>query len=88
MGGTTAKMCLIKDGQPEMASTFEIARVHRFKRGSGLPVQVRSIELIEIGAGGGSIARVDELGLLKVGPRRRAPTPARPATASAGRSRR
>lgn len=68
MGGTTAKMCLIKDGRPEMASTFEIARVHRFKRGSGLPVQVRSIELIEIGAGGGSIARVDELGLLKVGP--------------------
>ena len=68
MGGTTAKMCLIKDGQPAMANTFEIARVHRFKRGSGLPVQVRSIELIEIGAGGGSIARVDELGLLKVGP--------------------
>ncbi len=68
MGGTTAKMCLIKDGQAAMASTFEIARVHRFKRGSGLPVQVRSIELIEIGAGGGSIARVDELGLLKVGP--------------------
>lgn len=68
MGGTTAKMCLIKDGQPAMASSFEIARVHRFKRGSGLPVQVRSIELIEIGAGGGSIARVDELGLLKVGP--------------------
>lgn len=68
MGGTTAKMCLIKDGHPAMTSTFEIARVHRFKRGSGLPVQVRSIELIEIGAGGGSIARVDELGLLKVGP--------------------
>ena len=68
MGGTTAKMCLIKNGQPAMASTFEIARVHRFKRGSGLPVQVRSIELIEIGAGGGSIARVDDLGLLKVGP--------------------
>lgn len=68
MGGTTAKMCLIKDGRPAMANTFEIARVHRFKRGSGLPVQVRSIELIEIGAGGGSIARIDELGLLKVGP--------------------
>jgi N-methylhydantoinase A len=68
MGGTTAKMCLIQDGRPSMASTFEIARVHRFKRGSGLPVQVRSVELIEIGAGGGSIARVDELGLLKVGP--------------------
>ena len=75
MGGTTAKMCLIKDGQPEMASTFEIARVHRFKRGSGLPVQVRSIELIEIGAGGGSIARVDELGLLKVGPASRGRRP-------------
>ena len=68
MGGTTAKMCLIKDGQPAMASSFEVARVHRFKRGSGLPIQVRSIELIEIGAGGGSIARVDDLGLLKVGP--------------------
>jgi N-methylhydantoinase A len=68
MGGTTAKMCLIKEGQPAMADTFEIARVHRFKRGSGLPVRVPTIELIEIGAGGGSIARVDELGLLKVGP--------------------
>jgi N-methylhydantoinase A len=68
MGGTTAKMCLIRDGQPAMASTFEIARVHRFKRGSGLPVRVPTIELMEIGAGGGSIARVDELGLLKVGP--------------------
>ncbi len=68
MGGTTAKMCLIKGGQPAMASTFEIARVHRFKRGSGFPVQVRSIELVEIGAGGGSIARIDDLGLLKVGP--------------------
>lgn len=68
MGGTTAKMCLVKGGHPEMANTFEIARVHRFKRGSGLPVRVPTIELIEIGAGGGSIARVDELGLLKVGP--------------------
>jgi N-methylhydantoinase A len=68
MGGTTAKMCLIKNSQPAMANTFEIARVHRFKRGSGLPVQVRSIELVEIGAGGGSIAHVDDLGLLKVGP--------------------
>jgi N-methylhydantoinase A len=68
MGGTTAKMCLIKDGQPTVTDTFEIARVHRFKRGSGLPIRVPTIELIEIGAGGGSIARVDELGLLKVGP--------------------
>lgn len=68
MGGTTAKMCLIKDGQPAMSDHFEIARVHRFKRGSGLPVRVPAIELIEIGAGGGSVARADELGLLKVGP--------------------
>jgi N-methylhydantoinase A len=68
MGGTTAKMCLIRDGEPHMADTFEIARVRRFKRGSGLPVRIPTIELIEIGAGGGSIARVDELGLLKVGP--------------------
>lgn len=68
MGGTTAKMCLIKDGRPLMAYMFEIARIHRFKRGSGLPVRVPAIELIEIGAGGGSIAWVDEMGLLKVGP--------------------
>ena len=68
MGGTTAKMCLIKNGEPSRAHTFEIARVHRFKRGSGLPVRIPTIELIEIGAGGGSIAWVDELGLLKVGP--------------------
>lgn len=68
MGGTTAKMCLVKGGQPAMAHTFEIARVHRFKRGSGLPVRVPAIELIEIGAGGGSIAWVDQMGLLKVGP--------------------
>ncbi|MEM7124791.1 MAG: hydantoinase/oxoprolinase family protein [Chloroflexota bacterium] len=68
MGGTTAKMCVIKNGQPVMSDDFEVARVHRFKRGSGLPVRVPTIELIEIGAGGGSIARIDELGLLKVGP--------------------
>ncbi|MCB0116120.1 MAG: hydantoinase/oxoprolinase family protein, partial [Caldilineaceae bacterium] len=68
MGGTTAKMCVITDGEPATADTFEVARVHRFKRGSGLPVRVPTIELIEIGAGGGSIAHVDELGLLKVGP--------------------
>jgi len=68
MGGTTAKMCLIRDGRPTMTTTFEVARVHRFKRGSGLPIRIPAIELIEIGAGGGSIARLDELGLLKVGP--------------------
>ncbi len=68
MGGTTAKMCVIRNGQPAMSDNFEVARVHRFKRGSGLPVRVPSIELIEIGAGGGSIAHMGELGLLKVGP--------------------
>ena len=68
MGGTTAKICVIKNGKPTMTNNFEIARVHRFKRGSGLPVRIPAVELIEIGAGGGSIARVNELGLLKVGP--------------------
>lgn len=68
MGGTTAKLCVISQGRAQMTHTFEIARMHRFKRGSGLPVRIPAIELIEIGAGGGSIARLDDLGLLKVGP--------------------
>ncbi len=68
MGGTTAKACVIDDGVPLVAREFEVARADRFKKGSGLPIRVPVIELIEIGAGGGSIARVDRLGLLKVGP--------------------
>jgi N-methylhydantoinase A len=68
MGGTTAKLCLIRDLKPQKSTMFEIGRVHRFKRGSGYPVLVPVVELIEIGAGGGSIARADGLGLLKVGP--------------------
>ncbi len=68
MGGTTAKACIIEGGTPLIAPAFEVARVYRFKRGSGLPVKVSVIEMIEIGAGGGSLARVDRLGLLKVGP--------------------
>ncbi len=68
MGGTTAKACVIDDGTPLIAREFEVARADRFRKGSGLPVRVPVIELIEIGAGGGSIARVDRLGLLKVGP--------------------
>lgn len=68
MGGTTAKICLVDQGQPMLTTDFEAARVYRFKKGSGLPLKVPVIEMIEIGAGGGSIARVDELGLLKVGP--------------------
>ncbi len=68
MGGTTAKASLIKDAQPEITNQFEAARVRRFKKGSGLPVRIPVIDMIEIGAGGGSIARVNDLGLLTVGP--------------------
>lgn len=68
MGGTTAKACIIDDGEPSTTSDSEVSRVYRFKKGSGLPIKVPVIEMIEIGAGGGSIARVDSLGLLKVGP--------------------
>ena len=68
MGGTTAKICVIDKGKPLIAHEFEVDRIYRFKRGSGLPIKIPVIELIEIGTGGGSIARVDALGLLKVGP--------------------
>ena len=68
MGGTTAKLCAVEDGQPLKAHEFEVDRMYRFKRGSGLPIQIPVIDMIEIGAGGGSIAHVDALGLLKVGP--------------------
>ncbi len=69
MGGTTAKMCLVDDHEPNLKHEFEAGRLHRFKQGSGLPLKVTVIDMIEIGAGGGSIAAVDPLGLLKVGPR-------------------
>jgi N-methylhydantoinase A/oxoprolinase/acetone carboxylase beta subunit len=75
MGGTTAKVCVIDKGEPERADQFEVARVHRFAKGSGLPLKVPVLEMIEIGAGGGSIARVDELGLLRVGPESAAADP-------------
>ena len=68
MGGTTAKACVIDRGEPQLAREFEVARADRFKKGSGLPIRVPVVELIEIGAGGGSIARLDRMGLLKVGP--------------------
>jgi N-methylhydantoinase A len=68
MGGTTAKLALVDDGAPLVAWGFEAARAKRFLRGSGLPIQIATIELIEIGAGGGSIARRSELGTLHVGP--------------------
>ena len=68
MGGTTAKICLIENGTPERSRTFEVARRHRDLKGSGLPVRVPVIEMVEIGAGGGSIARVDDMNRLRVGP--------------------
>jgi N-methylhydantoinase A len=68
MGGTTAKTCIIQNGNPLRVNEFEVGRVYRFKKGSGLPVKIPVIEMIEIGAGGGSIASIGPLGLLKVGP--------------------
>ena len=68
MGGTTAKTCVIEDGMPSQTNTIEVARVHRFKIGSGLPIVIPVLDLIEIGSGGGSIAWLDGLGLLRVGP--------------------
>jgi len=68
MGGTTAKLALVDDGAPLVAWGFEAARERRFLRGSGLPIQIATVELIEIGAGGGSIARRSDLGTLQVGP--------------------
>jgi N-methylhydantoinase A len=69
MGGTTAKLCVVEDGAPLVADAFEVDRVYRLQPGSGIPIKVPVIDMIEIGAGGGSIARIDSLGLLKVGPR-------------------
>ncbi len=88
LGGTTAKFAVIIDGEPLTASEFEVDRRYRFKKGSGLPVKIGVIEMIEIGAGGGSIARVDSLGLLRVGPDSAGATPGPSATASAAPSRR
>ncbi len=68
MGGTTAKICFIDKGQPQTSRSFEVGRVYRFTKGSGLPLRIPVIEMIEIGAGGGSIARVNQLGVLTVGP--------------------
>ena len=68
MGGTTAKLSVIDHGRPKISYTFEAARAKRFIEGSGLPLRISALELIEIGAGGGSIAHIDDIGLLKVGP--------------------
>lgn len=68
MGGTTAKICLIDDRSPKTAKTFEVARTYRFKKGSGMPISIPVIEMIEIGAGGGSIAAIDSMSQIRVGP--------------------
>ncbi len=68
MGGTTAKICFIDDYQPQISRSFEFGRVHRHLKGSGLPIRIPVIEMVEIGAGGGSIARVNHLGVVQVGP--------------------
>ncbi len=68
MGGTTAKICLIRDGAPKTARVFEVARSYRFKKGSGMPISIPVIDMVEIGAGGGSIAHVDVMGQIRVGP--------------------
>src|SRR5947209_5338550 len=68
MGGTTAKACIIEDRHPLVVGNFEVDRIYRFKAGSGLPILIPSVDMIEIGAGGGSIASMSDLGLLKVGP--------------------
>lgn len=68
MGGTTAKMCLVKDGRVSKTTDFEVAHVHRFKKGSGIPVKIPVLDLMEIGAGGGSIARLTDVGTVQVGP--------------------
>ena len=69
MGGTTAKGAMVRGGTPIKRYSMEVARVHEFRQGSGLPIRIPVIDMIEIGAGGGSIAEIDERGLLRVGPR-------------------
>ncbi len=68
MGGTTAKICLIDEGQPQTSRSFEVAREYRFLKGSGIPLKIPVIEMVEIGAGGGSIANVDAMNRISVGP--------------------
>ena len=75
MGGTTAKICLLSNAEPARAHRFEIARAYKDMKGSGIPVRIPVIEMVEIGAGGGSIARVDKLGRLTVGPDSAGSTP-------------
>ncbi len=75
MGGTTAKICLIKGQTPKTARVFEVARTYRFKKGSGMPISIPVIDMVEIGAGGGSLAHVDAMRQIRVGPESAASEP-------------
>ncbi|NBA97191.1 hydantoinase/oxoprolinase family protein [Pseudomonas sp. R5(2019)] len=75
MGGTTAKICLIENKVPKTAKTFEVARTYRFKKGSGMPISIPVVEMVEIGAGGGSIASIDSMRQIRVGPHSAASEP-------------
>jgi N-methylhydantoinase A len=75
MGGTTAKICLIKNQTPKTSRVFEVARTYRFKKGSGMPISIPVIDMVEIGAGGGSLAHVDALQQIRVGPKSAASEP-------------
>src|SRR5262249_54562091 len=87
MGGTTAKICLIDKAQPQTARAFEVARVYRFLKGSGLPLRIPVIEMVEIGAGGGSIVRIDTLRRIVVGPDSAVRSQGRRVTAAAAKNR-
>lgn len=75
MGGTTAKICLIEQQAPKTAKVFEVARTYRFKKGSGMPISIPVVEMVEIGAGGGSIASIDSMRQIRVGPHSAASEP-------------
>jgi N-methylhydantoinase A len=75
MGGTTAKICLIENHVPKTAKTFEVARTYRFRKGSGMPISIPVVEMVEIGAGGGSIASIDAMRQIRVGPHSAASEP-------------
>ena len=86
MGGTTAKICLIDDAEPQTTRTFEVARIYRFLKGSGIPLRIPVIDMVEIGAGGGSIAHIDAMGRIAVGPESAGSEPGPAAYAQGGQA--
>src|SRR5437763_10822280 len=85
MGGTTAKICFIDHGRPQTSRAFEVARIYRVTKGSGLPLRIPVIEMGEIGAGGGAIAAIDSRGRSAVGPHSAGPDPGPARSGRAGR---